>query len=172
MTSFISLTTRFPESKSCAIGLFVGLEVFEDQMIVFLSFKMERIPGFVNFKTPDLLGTGVSLFATQTTVFVGIFLYHMPMYLFIEIPGLKNPISKSPLEETMVFPSFNGIAEVIVSLQAYTIGMERETERTIGMERERCKMNKKNPFVSSESIFRNYGIKSVFPSLWVQTLFA
>ncbi|KAK2975352.1 hypothetical protein RJ640_009706 [Escallonia rubra] len=42
----------------------------------------------------------------------------IPMYLFLELPGLKNPISKLPPEETMVSPSlidwFVVMAEVVV----------------------------------------------------------
>ncbi|KAF5777884.1 hypothetical protein HanXRQr2_Chr12g0540981 [Helianthus annuus] len=54
---------------------------------------------------PDLSAIGVSLLATHTTVPYDIFLYHIPMYRFLDFPGLKNPNSNiSPLETRVVLP--------------------------------------------------------------------
>ncbi|KAK2975761.1 hypothetical protein RJ640_022200, partial [Escallonia rubra] len=64
------------------------------------------IPGPVTVNTPEASTSGASLFATQTTVLTGIFLYQIPTYLFFELPGLKNPSSKLPPADTKVSPSF------------------------------------------------------------------
>lgn len=44
------------------------------------------------------------LFATQTTA-SGVVLYHIPTYLFLELPGEKKPNLKLCPEETKVCPS-------------------------------------------------------------------
>jgi hypothetical protein len=48
---------------------------------------------------------GLSRFATQTILLFGMFLYHIPTYRFVELPGLKKPNSKVPSLETKVLPS-------------------------------------------------------------------
>ncbi|KAG4213681.1 hypothetical protein ERO13_A01G071066v2 [Gossypium hirsutum] len=47
---------------------------------------------------------GFTLFATQTTVCMGIFLYQIPKWRFLELPGEKKPNSKRPSLETKVMP--------------------------------------------------------------------
>ncbi|KAK2969387.1 hypothetical protein RJ640_001302 [Escallonia rubra] len=105
----VSLTTRFPESKSCATstGPCAGLDVLVDHMMLPEPLASTRIPGLLtSFNLPDMSVRGVFLLATQTTVITGsVSLYQIPMYLFLELPGLKNPISKLPPEETIVSPS-------------------------------------------------------------------
>ncbi|KAI8557683.1 hypothetical protein RHMOL_Rhmol04G0028900 [Rhododendron molle] len=47
--------------------------------------------------------SGISLLATQTTVLVEIFLYHIPKYQWLGLPlGVKNPSSVMPPAETTV----------------------------------------------------------------------
>ena len=46
---------------------------------------------------------GLFLFAAHTTV-LGVLLYHIPKYLFLELPGEKKPSSKLWPEETKVSP--------------------------------------------------------------------
>ncbi|KAM3749534.1 hypothetical protein ACB098_05G192900 [Castanea mollissima] len=46
------------------------------------------------------------LLAIQTTV-GGMFLYLMPKYLLLELPGLKNPSSKRCPDDTKVWPSLS-----------------------------------------------------------------
>ncbi|GKV49048.1 hypothetical protein SLEP1_g55820 [Rubroshorea leprosula] len=57
---------------------------------------------------PEESFIGFTLFATQTTVQTGIFLYQIPKYRFPEVPGLKKPNSKLPSLEIKVFPSGRG----------------------------------------------------------------
>ncbi|KAK2976695.1 hypothetical protein RJ640_013951 [Escallonia rubra] len=78
---------KFPESKSCATstGRCAGLDVLVDHMMLPEALASTRIPGsLMSFNSPEM---------------------SIPMYLFLEIPGRKNPISKLPPEETMVSPS-------------------------------------------------------------------
>jgi hypothetical protein len=58
-------------------------------------------PWTPNLKVPDVLESGVSLFATQTTVLTGMFLYHIPKY-HLELSGVKKPSSKTCPDETRV----------------------------------------------------------------------
>ncbi|KAK2976690.1 hypothetical protein RJ640_013946 [Escallonia rubra] len=100
---------KFPESKSCATstGPCAGLVVLVNHMMLLEPLASIRIPGLLmSFNSPEISVRGVSLLATQTTVLTGsVSLYQIPMYLFLELPGLKNPISKLLPEETMVSPS-------------------------------------------------------------------
>nr|GLL17748.1 unnamed protein product [Ipomoea trifida] len=73
-----------------------------------LPSRSTRIPLSLSISLPEVLFSGVSLLATQTTSLVGMLLYQMPMYRFLELPGLKNPSSKLPPAETMVLPSVMG----------------------------------------------------------------
>ncbi|KAJ0546094.1 hypothetical protein HanIR_Chr08g0357111 [Helianthus annuus] len=54
---------------------------------------------------PDLSVIGISLLATHTTVPFDIFLYQIPTYRFLDLPGLKNPSSNILSSETIVSPS-------------------------------------------------------------------
>ncbi|MBA0803927.1 hypothetical protein Gohar_014087 [Gossypium harknessii] len=47
---------------------------------------------------------GLFLLATQTTA-PGLFLYHIPKYLFLDFPGEKKPSSKVSNDDTSVSPS-------------------------------------------------------------------
>ncbi|KAK6934355.1 hypothetical protein RJ641_034510 [Dillenia turbinata] len=74
-------------------------------MVELVPLTSTRIPGEMSFNVPFLSGIGFCLFATQTTVVpFEIFLNHIPKYRLLEVPGLKNPSSKTPPEETIVFP--------------------------------------------------------------------
>nr|GMC53536.1 hypothetical protein B456_002G078300 [Ipomoea batatas] len=73
-----------------------------------LPSRSTRIPLSLRISLPEVLFSGVSLLATQTTSLVGILLYQMPTYRFLDFPGLKNPSSKLPPAETMVVPSVMG----------------------------------------------------------------
>ncbi|KAG5020574.1 hypothetical protein JHK82_016484 [Glycine max] len=96
LSSFISLsflTTRFPESKSCAIGFFTTLldVLLDHQIVLLVPLRITRSP---------LSST------TQTTVKGDRFLYHIPTYRLVEVPGLKKPTSNVPSSETNVSPSW------------------------------------------------------------------
>nr|GLL17749.1 unnamed protein product [Ipomoea trifida] len=106
--SFPSLTTRFPVSESRATGFFKDVDEFDDQISSLLPFRSTRIPLSLSNSLPEVLFSGVSLLATQTTSLLGILLYQMPTYRFLDFPGLKNPSSKFPPAETMVVPSVMG----------------------------------------------------------------
>ncbi|GKV53955.1 hypothetical protein SLEP1_g60466, partial [Rubroshorea leprosula] len=56
-------------------------------------------------RTPELSSMGLSLFATHTTVLWGTWLYQMPIYLYFELPGVKNPRAKTFPSETIKLPS-------------------------------------------------------------------
>ncbi|KAG4968104.1 hypothetical protein JHK82_033812 [Glycine max] len=95
LPSFIScsfFTTRFPEFKSCVIGLFTTQldKLLNLQIVLLVSLGITRSP---------LSST------TQTMIEVDIFLYHIPKYLPIEVLGLKKSTSKVPSSETNVSPS-------------------------------------------------------------------
>nr|GLL22620.1 hypothetical protein CR513_16898 [Ipomoea trifida] len=85
------------------------------------KFQPIFIPGkYVSVGIPEVVFRGVSLLATHTTVVTDMFLYHMPTYRFSDLPGLKNPSSKVPLDETMVvfpLPSFTERVAVMVSVE-------------------------------------------------------
>ncbi|KAF7822792.1 Copia protein [Senna tora] len=91
LLSFPFLTTRFPESKSCAIGFSALVDTLEDHTVVFAAeLKRIRTPLSLICNTPEIFLIGVSLLATHTTVRGDIFLYHTPKYLLVdEFPGLK-----------------------------------------------------------------------------------
>lgn len=59
-------------------------------------------------KTPFESLIGLFLFATHTTV-SGFFTYHIPKYLFLELPGEKKPSSNFWLVETKVSPSLRDL---------------------------------------------------------------
>lgn len=63
---------------------------------------------------------GVSLFATHTTVLIGMFLYQMPKKRFPELlPGaVKRPSSKFPFLDTKVWFSLRGCDSEMVSVAA------------------------------------------------------
>nr|GMC51829.1 Copia protein [Ipomoea batatas] len=92
----------------CATGLFKDIDEFDDQISSLLPFRSTRIPLSLRISLPEVSFSGVSLLATQTTSLLGILLYQMPTYRFLDFPGLKNPSSKFPPAETMVVPSVMG----------------------------------------------------------------
>src|ERR1044072_3452866 len=90
-----SITTRFPESKSCKVGCLAvdDDELEEDQMVLAPMESLSRItsfPPFVNCKTPEEFPSGVSLLATHTTVLGERFLYHIQKYMLFEFPMSEN----------------------------------------------------------------------------------
>ncbi|KAG2675852.1 hypothetical protein I3760_12G026000 [Carya illinoinensis] len=92
--SLVSRTTRFPESKSCTTGLTTSWVCLDDQSTLPTPSTTTMFPRSLILKVPeDEFESGLSLFATQTTVLTGIFLYHIPRYHF-ELPGSKNPSLK------------------------------------------------------------------------------
>ena len=70
---------------------------------------------------------GLFLFATHTTVW-GVFLYHIPKYLFLELPGEKKPTSKLWPEETKVSPS---LMDWSILMESAAIQGSKGTERQI-----------------------------------------
>nr|GMC53782.1 G-type lectin S-receptor-like serine/threonine-protein kinase At4g27290 [Ipomoea batatas] len=100
--------TFMPVSKSLATGFFKDVDEFDDQISSLLPSRSTRIPLSLSISLPEVLFSGVSRLATQTTSLVGILLYQMPTYRFLDFPGLKNPSSKLPPAETMVVPSVMG----------------------------------------------------------------
>ncbi|ESR65280.1 hypothetical protein CICLE_v10010246mg [Citrus x clementina] len=88
----VSDGTRFPVSNSCATGLFSSLDTFEDQIVPFAWLRRTRFPLLLLAKTPCGSRIGVFLLATQTTVSWLIW-YHIPKYMFFELPGDKKPSS-------------------------------------------------------------------------------
>ncbi|CBI20436.3 unnamed protein product, partial [Vitis vinifera] len=104
-SSFPFLSTRFPDSKSWAVGFCADRDALEDQMELLVPLRITRVPWSVTFKTPNESVSGISLLPTHTTVGTLTFLYHIPRYRFLELPGWKKPSSKLPPAETMVSPS-------------------------------------------------------------------
>ncbi|KAI8557698.1 hypothetical protein RHMOL_Rhmol04G0030000 [Rhododendron molle] len=99
-------------------------------MVSLVPFTSTRIPGLLSFNTPDVPDvsrSGVSLLATHTTVVFGISLYHIP-YRFLEVPGLKKPSSKIPLDETMVSPSVSAFLLVRMSTPLEVIKIENNRD--------------------------------------------
>ncbi|KAG6721617.1 hypothetical protein I3842_03G120400, partial [Carya illinoinensis] len=95
LISLVSQTTRFLESKSCTTGLTTSWVCLDDQSTLPTPSTTTMFPRSLILKVPeDEFESGLSLFATQTTVLTGIFLYHIPRYHF-ELPGSKNPSSKN-----------------------------------------------------------------------------
>ena len=78
-------------------------------------------------KTPYKSAIGLFLFATHTTV-RGVFLYHIPKYLFLELSGEKKPSSKLWLEETKNSPSHMGWS---ILMESAAIQDSKGTERQI-----------------------------------------
>lgn len=58
------------------------------------SLTTTMLPWSPNLKVFDGFESGWSLFATQTKVLTGIFLYHIPKY-HLELSGVKKPSSKT-----------------------------------------------------------------------------
>ncbi|KAG5620012.1 hypothetical protein H5410_005230 [Solanum commersonii] len=112
-----SLTTRLPESRSCAIGFCTPpLVVLEDQTTLPELFTRVRFPCVVKLSIPFLSFSGVSLLATHTTVCTDTLLNHIPRYRLLDVGvGEKNPNSKFPPDETIVFPSLIGSSLGILS---------------------------------------------------------
>ncbi|KAI3731050.1 hypothetical protein L1987_62233 [Smallanthus sonchifolius] len=96
-----------PVSKSCATRLiFVpDVEELDDQMTLPLPLKRIRFPWLSSMITPEASASGVSRFATHAIICGDVFLNHIPMYRFLELPGLKKPSSNFAFGETMVSPS-------------------------------------------------------------------
>jgi len=92
-----------------------------------------RTPWPVTFSTPSRFTSGCSLLATQTTVPGVILLYHIPKYLLLELPGLKNPSPKLPSAETTDSPSFMDWPGARVSDMAeiFTSEIKRKVHKTI-----------------------------------------
>ncbi|CAN1775095.1 hypothetical protein LINPERHAP1_LOCUS13230 [Linum perenne] len=101
----MSITTRFPESRSFTTGDCRYLVEFEDQTRVCVASTRVRFPWLVIFRTPAFSANGASLLATHTTVWGVIFLYHIPKNWFVDLTGLKNPNSNLPAAETRLSPS-------------------------------------------------------------------
>ncbi|MBA0803925.1 hypothetical protein Gohar_014085 [Gossypium harknessii] len=100
----LSLRTRFPVSKSRATGSCTVPDTLDDQITLFVWLKRTRFPVSLKVKTPFRSAMGLFLFATQTTA-PGLFLYHIPKYLFLDFPGEKKPSSKVSNDEISVSPS-------------------------------------------------------------------
>ncbi|KAL2985147.1 hypothetical protein AAZX31_12G133700 [Glycine max] len=84
-------TTKFPESKRQAIGLFTALvDILDDQVVLFVPLRSTRIPFSMSFKTPELFSRGDT------------FVYHIP---HVKFPELKKPSSVIPPAETIISPS-------------------------------------------------------------------
>jgi hypothetical protein len=62
---------------------------FEDQITFFYWLRRTRFPSFPIVKTPQRSEIGLFLFATPATV-SGLFLYHIPRFLFFEFPQRRN----------------------------------------------------------------------------------
>nr|KYP35978.1 hypothetical protein KK1_042932 [Cajanus cajan] len=99
-------TIKFPESKRLAIGSFTALvDILDDQMVLFVPSRSTRIPFSLSLRIPELFSRGLFLLATHTTVKGDAFVYHIPKYRLVELPGLKKPTSIIPPLETKVSPS-------------------------------------------------------------------
>lgn len=77
---------------------------------------------------------GLFLFATQTTV-SGVLTYHIPKYLFFELPGEKKPSSNFWPGETKVSPSLRDWLELKVS--AAMENLRRVEEKNIAWKKVR-----------------------------------
>ncbi|KAL8257634.1 hypothetical protein R6Q59_029675 [Mikania micrantha] len=101
-TSF--LVGRLPVSNSCAKRLIFApdAEELDDQITLPLPLTRARFPWLSSLTTPELSVSGVSRFATHTTVCGDVFLNHIPKYRFLELPGLKKPSSNFAFPETTV----------------------------------------------------------------------
>lgn len=80
-----------------------------------------KLPFSWIFKRPGEFVRGVSLFATQTHVVVGTFLYQIPTYQFV-LPELKKPNSNSSPAEISVWPEVRGCVAVMVSMAMARVG--------------------------------------------------
>lgn len=97
---FLTTKTRLPEGKSLADELAFGIEMLVDQRGVLpLLSTTTRFPFAAILKMPAVFVSGISLLATQTTVCFETLLNHIPMYRLGELPGLKKPSLKFPLED-------------------------------------------------------------------------
>ncbi|MFS7960415.1 hypothetical protein Hanom_Chr08g00702931 [Helianthus anomalus] len=81
------------------------VEELDDQMVIPLPLTRDRVPWLSNLTMPEVSISGVSRLATHTTTQGVVFLYHIPMYRFRELPGLKKPSSNVASPEIMVSPS-------------------------------------------------------------------
>lgn len=73
-------------------------------MFPFSPSRRTRLPWSPSLSVAeDEFEIGLSLFATQTTVFSWIFLYQIPKYQPEVAPGLNKPNSKTPPAETRVW---------------------------------------------------------------------
>lgn len=71
---------RFPVSRStAAVAAELDLVELDDQTGNFELLRRTRLPSAILSSAEEELETGVLLFATQTTVWPGIFLYQIPM---------------------------------------------------------------------------------------------
>lgn len=89
-------------------------DTFEDQITFFYWLRRTRFPSFPIVKTPQRSVIGLFLFATHAAV-SGLFLYHIPRYLFFEFPREKKPSSRLGDAEIKVSPSLRGSFGVIKS---------------------------------------------------------
>nr|GMD83153.1 Copia protein [Ipomoea batatas] len=93
-------------SVSTAVVLLLEwMETFVDQTVVCSPSTSLRFPSLPIFKleAESLATRGFSLFATHRIERAGTFLYHSPTYIFLELPGLKNPNSNIPPAETRLW---------------------------------------------------------------------
>ncbi|KAI8531526.1 hypothetical protein RHMOL_Rhmol11G0143100 [Rhododendron molle] len=90
---------------------------------------MTRFPSWLRDRTPEVPLIPLFLLATQTTVCSGILLYHIPTYLRLEFPGLKNPSAKvSPLD-TKTLPSLMDRFGVKVSMEVQILKKINESSK-------------------------------------------
>lgn len=107
----------------------LAVVAFDDQTTLLLPSKSTRFPSSPSPKTPwEFLASGFSLLATRITVCSEIVLYHMPRYLFVELPGLKKPNAKFPPAEVKVWlmlidsPAFTVFTETSVLYAVHLYG--------------------------------------------------
>ncbi|KAI8531518.1 hypothetical protein RHMOL_Rhmol11G0142400 [Rhododendron molle] len=87
----------------------------------FFNATITRFPSLLRDRTPEVPLIGLSLLATQTKVFSEILLYHIPTYLRLEFPGLKNPSAKVSTLDTKTSPSLMNWVGVKVSMEVQNL---------------------------------------------------
>ena len=100
-----------------------------DQTKLFPSSKT-KFPSEILRTDVFLSETGLSRLATQTIVCIESSWYHIPMYKFVELPGLKKPILKVPLEERSVWsPERVKLAEIVSAAEETWMQMKKRKKK-------------------------------------------
>ena len=101
--------------------------------------RRTRFPFSPMANSPNESLSGLFLFATHTTTSGVMILYHIPMYLFLELTGEKKPSSKVWPEDTKVVPSLIDWIDVIESSEK--VNSKKKSERDIKKMIKKCEVS-------------------------------